>query len=166
MLAEALIQAAAVTPDPSRKRLLYTQAMASAERLRKMQPDDPEAISLLGRAALGAGRYAAAEGAFRAALSSRPGSCSTLVNLSRALVAQEKIGEARAALESAARCAPAMPEVHEDLGHVYFRLERFDLALEAFRRADEIQPSPGARAAIEAVRVKLDGRGAGPAPRR
>lgn len=159
LLAEALLQLAASVPDPSRRKLYYTQAMASAERLRKLQPDDLEATALLGRASLGAGRYAAAESAFRAVLAAHPGSCSAFINLSRSLVAQDRVAEAEAALTNAARCAPTMPEVHEDLGRVYLRQERFALALDAFRRANEIQPSPNARAAIEALRVKLGGGG-------
>ena len=156
---------AAGTPDNARKKSLYSSAMETAERLRQLTPDDPEAMAELGRAALGAGQYTVAEGAFRTVLATRPGACHTLVNLSRALLAQDRTGEAERTLGDAARCAPAMPEVHEGLGRVYFRQQRFSLALEAFRRANEIQPSSAARSGIEAVQAKLGGRREGAARR-
>jgi tetratricopeptide (TPR) repeat protein len=159
MLSESLLQLAAAVPDPTRKKVLYTQAMAAAERLMRLQTGDPEAVFLLGRAALGAGRYAAAEAAFKSVLSVHPGACHVLVNLSRALLALERTGEAEAALRDASRCAPTMAEVSDGLGRVYYRQMRFAEALEAFRRADEIQPSAATTAGMEAVRVKLGARG-------
>ncbi len=159
LLTESLLQMAAGTPDSARKKTLYGSAMETAENLRQLTPDDPEAMSVLGRAALGAGQYTVAEGAFRTVLATRPGACHALVNLSRAVLAQNRVGEAEQILDDAARCAPAMPEVHEGLGRVYFRQQRFSLALEAFRRANEIQPSLAARSGIEAVQAKLSRRG-------
>ncbi len=158
LLSESLLQLAAATPAPARKKALYSNAMEIAERLRQLTPDDLEAMAVLGRAALGAGQYTVAEGAFRTVLASRPGACHTMVNLSRALVAQDRTREAEQTLGDASRCAPTMPEVHEGLGRVYYRQQRFSLALEAFRRANEIQPSSAARSGIEAVQAKLDGR--------
>ncbi len=156
LLTESLLQMAAGEPDPSRKKALYSNAMEAAEELRQLRPDDPDAMAALGRAALGAGQYTVAEGAFRTVLATRPGACHTLVNLSRTLLAQDRAAEAEIVLGDAARCAPAMPEVHEDLGRVYFRQQRFSLALEAFRRATEIQPSSAARSGIEAVKARLE----------
>ncbi len=158
LLSESLLRMAAEMPDLPRKRALYGNAMEAAERLRQLTPDDPEAMAVLGRAALGAGQYTIAEGAFRTVLATRPGACHTLVNLARTLLAQDRVDEAERTLGEATRCAPAMPEVHEGLGRVYFRQQRFGLALEAFRRAYEIQPSGAARSGIEAVRAKLHGR--------
>jgi predicted Zn-dependent protease len=156
MLSESLLRLAAAVPDPARKKILYTQAMAAAERLMRLTPGDPEAVGLLGRAALGAGRYAAAESAFKSVLSVHPGACPVLVNLSRALLALDRTSEAEAALHDASRCAPTMPEVPDGLGRVYFRQMRFAEALEAFRRADEIKPSAATHAGMEAVRVMLE----------
>jgi tetratricopeptide (TPR) repeat protein len=158
MLSESLLQLAAAVPDRSSKKALYAQAMRAAERLARLQPDDPDSTVLLGRAALGAGEYEVAERAFRSVLAVQPGACRTLINLSRALLAMDRAGAAESALLEAARCAPAMPEVHEGFGLVYFKQQRFEMAMDAFRRANEIQPSPSARAGMEAVRVMLKGR--------
>jgi tetratricopeptide (TPR) repeat protein len=155
MLAESLLELAAAVPDPARKRMLYTQAMSAALRLVRLEPGDPDCVAILGRAALGAGQYQAAEAAFKAVLAVRPGTCHVLVNLSRALVALDRTGEAESALRDASRCAPTMAEVSDGLGRVYYRQRRFAEAMDAFRRADAIQPSAATRAGIEAVRVKL-----------
>jgi tetratricopeptide (TPR) repeat protein len=158
MLSESLLQLAAAVPDPARKRVLYTQAMAAAERLMRLQPGDPEAVSMMGRAALGAGRYAAAEAAFKSVLVVRPGACHVLVNLSRTLLALDRTDEAEAALNDASRCAPTMAEVPDGLGRVYFRQMKFAKALDAFRRAEEIRPSVSTRVGMEAARAKLEAR--------
>jgi tetratricopeptide (TPR) repeat protein len=163
MLSESLLRIAAATQDPTRKREIYTQAMAAAQRLMRIQPGDPEAVGLLGRAALGAGRFSAAESAFNSVLSVHPGACHVLIDLSRALLGLDRAGDAEAALDGASRCASSMAEVPEGLGRVYFRQMRFDKALDAFLRANSIQPSSSARAGIEAVRAEIEARRDGPA---
>ncbi len=155
---DALIRVAISTPDPERKRAAYAQAVAAARRLRAAAPDDAAAAELHGRAALGAGLFEEAEGALAAALASRPGWCPATINLGRALQGQGRLEEAEARLLEAASCAPTAPEVHESLGGVYFRLHRFERALEFYRRAEGLMPSPTARAGIEASKVRLQSR--------
>ena len=164
--ADVLLRLAASTSDPGRKRAAYAQAIAATERLRRLRPGDPDVSELYGRAALGARHLEAAEAALRDALAARPGFCPAKINLARALQALGRLEDAEAQLVEAASCAPTSAEVHEELGGVYFRQRRFERALDAFRRANELMPSPSARAGMEAARVRLQVRRDGADPAR
>lgn len=142
LLAESYLKVAGDDPDAARKKLLYGEALGYAQRLAAATPDDLGAVHLVGRAALGAGRLAQAESVFLLVLAHDPRQCYAMVNLGRTYMAAERWPEAEAFLRKAAACAPRMAVVFETLGDLYLHRGLTQEAAEAYRRAEEIEPTP------------------------
>jgi protein O-GlcNAc transferase len=149
LLAESLVHVAADETDPERKRAAYTEALGYARRIAAAHPDDSDVVHLVGRAALGAGQLEQAESLFLHVLSLDPRQCYAMVNLGRTYMAMSRWSEAESFLKQASSCAPRLAAVYETLGDLYLERGMTQLAADAFRRADEIEPnsSPGARPA-------------------
>ena len=149
LLAESLVHVAADESDPERKRAAYGEALGYARRIAAARPDDPDVVHLVGRAALGAGQLEQAESLFLHVLSLDPRQCYAMVNLGRTYMAMSRWSEAESFLKQAASCAPRLAAVYETLGDLYLQRGMTQLAADAFRRADEIEPnsSPGTRPA-------------------
>jgi tetratricopeptide (TPR) repeat protein len=141
LLAESYLRVAASDHNPTRKRLEYVESLGYAQRLTSIVPSDLDAIALIGRAALGAGRLAQAESVFLHVLQHDPRKCYAMVNLGRTYFAAERWTEAEAFLRKAAACAPRMAEVYETLGELYLKRGLTQAAADAFRRAEEIDPT-------------------------
>jgi protein O-GlcNAc transferase len=141
LLAESFLRLAADEQDAARKRTDYGQAVAYAQRLASVAPDDLDAVHLVGRAALGAGRLDQAENIFRHVLAINPRQCFALANLGRTYMAAARWAEAEAYLRKASACAPRLPTVYESLGELYLQLGKPQEAAVAFRRAEEIEPT-------------------------
>ncbi|HZN53697.1 MAG TPA: tetratricopeptide repeat protein [Candidatus Polarisedimenticolaceae bacterium] len=142
LLAESSLRLAGAQPDPARKRMTYETSLEFARRLAALRPDDLDAIHLVGRAALGAGRLQEAESIFQLVLSRDGRQCYAMVNLGRTYMVGGRLAEAEAFLRKASMCAPRMAVVYETLGDLYMRRGRPQEAAAAFRRASEIDPSP------------------------
>ena len=140
LLAECEIRLAAGVPDAARKLLLYTEALGYAQRLTALAPGDLDAVNLVGRAALGAGRLAQAEIVFLHVLSRDPRQCYAMINLGRTYMADRRWNEAEAFLRQAAACAPRLAVVHETMGELFMRQGMTREAANAFRRAEAIEP--------------------------
>lgn len=153
--AESLLLLAAEVGEPGRKRVFYEEAFRYAQRHAVLRPDGEVSDGLLGRTALGAGRFDVAEAAFRRVVERTPDPCLPLVNLARALMGQRRWQEATDSLADAARCAPRLPVVHETLGLALFRQGKPEEALVAFRRAESLQSTETTRAWIEHLEVAL-----------
>lgn len=141
VLAESYLRIAAQDPVPIRKRYNYGQALDYAQRLASLIPDDPDAVNLVGRAALGAGKLEQAENVFRHVLATNPRQCYALTNLGRTYMASARWAEAEAALRRASACAPRWVTVYESLAELYLQTGRPELAAEAYGRIEEIQPT-------------------------
>lgn len=155
LVIEAFLRAAAGTPDPGEKRTAYRRALELAERYREGRGGDLDALHLVGRAALGAGRFDDAESAFRGVLAERPRHCFALVNLGRVLLAREEFAAAEGTLQRAAACAPRLGVVHETLGALWLVNGRDAQAARAFRRAMSLDPTPTAAAGLEEARRRV-----------
>ena len=94
LLAECLLRLAAEENEAVRKRFDYLQSLAYAQRLASVTPDDLDAVHLVGRAALGAGRLDQAENVFRHVLAINPRQCYALANLGRTYMAAARWTEA------------------------------------------------------------------------
>ena len=140
LLAECFLRMAADEEDAIRKRFDYLQSMAFAQRLASVTPDDLDAVHLVGRAALGAGRLGQAENVFRHVLAVNPRQCYALANLGRTYMAAARWVEAEAYLRNASACAPRLTTVYESLGELYLELGKQQEAAAAFRRVEEIEP--------------------------
>jgi tetratricopeptide (TPR) repeat protein len=150
LLAEALLRLASQAGTPALKKEQYARALVVASRLRSMLPADPAAADLVGRAALGAGRFDLAFESLTALLAAQPSSCSAMMNLSSVMLARRAWDDAEGLLTSAAECAPDLAEVRIALGYVFFHKGRFEQAEAAYRAAEAIRPSPAAAAGIAA----------------
>jgi tetratricopeptide (TPR) repeat protein len=141
VLGESYVRAAGDEPELEKKRVLYNQALGFAQRLTALVPNDLQAVHLVGRAALGAGRLEQAETLFLHVLSRDSRQCNAMVNLGRTYFAAERYPEAEASLVRAAACAPRMAVVYESLGDVYLKRGMAQRAADAFRRAAELAPA-------------------------
>jgi len=141
LLAESYLRIAGGETDPVKKQSEYVQSLEYARRLASVVQNNLEAIHLIGRAALGAGRLSQAESVFRYVLAHDPHQCYAMVNLGRTYFAAEQWAEAEVYLRRAAICAPRMGVVYETLGELYLRRGMTQAAAEAFRRAEEIDPT-------------------------
>ncbi len=141
LLAECFLRLAAAEPDAVRKRFNYVQSLRYAQRLASVTPDDLDAVHLVGRAALGAGRLDQAENVFRHVLAVNPRQCYALANLGRTYMAAARWEEAKAYLRTASACAPRLTAVWESLGDLYLELGQPQEAAAAFRRVEEIEPT-------------------------
>ena len=141
LLAECFLRQAADEPDAVRKQFDYLQSLAYAQRLSSLNPDDLEAVHLVGRAALGAGRLDQAENVFRHVLAVNPRQCYALANLGRTYIAAKRWDEAEAYLRNASACAPRLTPVYESLGELYLELGKPREAAAMFRRIEEIEPT-------------------------
>lgn len=144
LLAESSLRLAAEERDPVRKKLMYAQSLSYAQRLVWVSPGDLDAVNLVGRAALGAGRLAQAENVFRHVLANNPRQCYALADLGRTYMAGARWAEAEAYLRNASACAPRLTTVYESLGELYLQLGKPQEAAAAFRRAEEIEPTQDA----------------------
>jgi len=142
LLAECDINRAGTETDASRKRVLYVEALGYARRLAGGHPADVDAIHLVARAALGAGELDQAERLFRHVLSRQPRQCYAMVNLGRTYIALGRWNDAEAALVKAAACAPRMAVVFETLGDLYMRRGLPEQAVDAYGRAETLEPEP------------------------
>ena len=140
LLAECYLRMAAGERDPSHKVAFYLKSLEYAQSLSALTPDDMDAVHLVGRASLGAGRLDQAERLFLHVLNRNPRQCYAMVNLGRTYFADERWTDAELVLRRAAACAPRMAEVYETLGELYLKRGRHQEAAAAFRRAEEIEP--------------------------
>lgn len=161
-LAESLLNLAREASGESKKKELYTEGLRIAKKYRAMSPDDYRAENLVGKAALGAGDYKAAEEAFRRVLNLEPGYCYAMVNLGKSYIAEERWERAESALRRAAECAPRMAVIHDSLGFALQKQGRLEDSLQAYRRAYQIEPSSSVKERMgiveQNIRIRAENR--------
>lgn len=141
LLIESLLQRAGAEPDPERKRVLYADALETAQELARLATGDPDVAHIAGRAALGAGKLELAENLFHYVLALEPRQCYAMINLGRTYIALTRWDDAEAILRQAAACAPRLPVVFETLGSLYMSRGLTREAAAMFQRAEQIDPS-------------------------
>ena len=138
----------------------YREAEAAYRRALAEQPDQPDALNLLGTLIVAAG--GALEGArlLRRAIAVRQDDPTLRSNLAAILVTLDRIDEALAEIEKARRLAPGVVEVELNYAHILRRLGRPAEALSAYERVAAAHPD-NYPARVGAARCQLDlGRGA------
>jgi tetratricopeptide (TPR) repeat protein len=156
LLAESLLNLGAEAKSDSEKSSMYKEALIYGEKFQKAKPSSYEASNLVGRAALGAKNYPAAEQAFRKVLAQKPDYCYAMANLGKTYIAQQKWGDAEQILKEAAACAPRMAVVQESLGFSLQKQGRLPDAIQAYERAYEIKPSETVRNAINICQQNIE----------
>jgi protein O-GlcNAc transferase len=103
-------------------------------------PDDPEALHLLGVAAHHMGRQEEARQLINRAIAANPSAANFYNNLGAVLTTSGHIEDAIAAYQKAISLQPTMAEAYNNLGNVLELGGRTDEAIAACRRALELQP--------------------------
>jgi tetratricopeptide (TPR) repeat protein len=116
----------------------WAQAAIHYEQLLELQPHNPEALSQLGLALFGLGRYEEAERYHRQSLEINPMSASTLCNL--AMVLQGDPPEAEKYLRQALRLNPKYADARSQLGLSLAFAGRLREAKGAFQKALKVDP--------------------------
>lgn len=125
--------------------------LALAEAALARDPNEDSAHNHRGLALFHLGRYEEAETAFRRAIDLAPDNALYRSNLAGALREQGRLQEAeRVLLEEALPRDPSLWVAHFNLGLVYLRADRPDLAAQALEGALGLAP-PDQRAAVEAT---------------
>ena len=109
----------------------------------KKTPDNPEALSLLGRVRVGQHRPADAVPVLQRALELVPGSLEALVELATAFQDLGRLNEARALIERASKTSGAEPDLLYRLGEAAFARDSTPKPFaRSSRRARSIPPIP------------------------
>lgn len=104
-------------------------------------PNNAEALGLLGAACLGLGRIDEAETHLRQSLRLSPNHAGTLDNLGIALVKQGKLDESVQRFQEAIRLNPNVAETYSNLGNALSRSGKLDEAVVSFREALRLKPN-------------------------
>ena len=110
------------------------------QQILKVDPNQPDALHLLGVIAHQVGKHDVAEELITKALSIKPDWAEACANLGNALMAQGKLDEAAASHRKALEIKPDFAEVHNNLGNALKELGRLEEAVASYRKAIAIKP--------------------------
>jgi len=116
------------------------QARLLCEEALQLAPRNPDALHLLGVIALQGGQHAMAVEKLRAAVAGRPDDPAFLVNLAYGYVGLQRLPEAQAAFERAARLEPRDPELQLGIGNCLAMQGKVREAEAVLRRLVEQHP--------------------------
>lgn len=128
----------------------YELALRLADQAVQLEPKNADAWDNAGLALFYMGKYAEAQQAFEKAIEIRPESALYWNNLAGALREQDDLANAeKVLLDKVLQLDPNLPIAYLNLGLVYLRADRPDLAAPALQRALELLPSDQAASALE-----------------
>jgi predicted O-linked N-acetylglucosamine transferase (SPINDLY family) len=113
---------------------IYRQVLAA-------NPQQPDALHLLGMLAFQVGKFGVAHDLIRQALAVRPGTAEYLDNLSRALTALGRADEAIVTLREMLAIRPDAADAHRRLGILLQNRGRHDEAIPTYQRAAALNPT-------------------------
>lgn len=136
----------------------YDEAIQTLLRALAMKPGHNVTMEFLaksyfkkGVAALSAKQYDQALEFFRKARENNPKDFFTLYNIAEAYLFQKDYPEAEKALNQALGLNPRSAEAYQRMGLVYEKQKKWDLSLSAYQKANELNPSPGLKEAIDRI---------------
>jgi putative PEP-CTERM system TPR-repeat lipoprotein len=115
------------------------EAEAFVQEWRKKQPEDLTFVQAIGDQAMAAGKFAAAEAAYREVVNKWPKAVPALNNLAYAMAMQKKPGAVQIA-EQAAELAPRSPAVLDTLAIALAAEQKWPQAIEAQKKAVDVAP--------------------------
>ncbi|MEJ2245715.1 MAG: tetratricopeptide repeat protein [Acidobacteriota bacterium] len=134
------------------------EAIEALEKSNTMKPGQTSTMELLGKAYLKKGiealsrkQFAAAIQRLQKAAGYDPKNGYIHYNLAETYIFEKKYPDAEKALKQAAALMPDNPDVYGRLGLVYEKLKKLDSALDAYNKAERIEPSPSYKEAIKRV---------------
>ncbi|HWM27786.1 MAG TPA: tetratricopeptide repeat protein, partial [Woeseiaceae bacterium] len=154
--------------NPQRKKLAHAAELHKEGRLEEAErlyrevvrddPDNVDALRMLGRIALTAGRYADAERLFRRAVKLAPDFAGAVTDLGRVLKEQNRFEESIECFTRLVELEPENAQAHFQLAAVLAPAALTYRALESYQTALELQPRfPGAKLGLGHV-LKTVGR--------
>jgi tetratricopeptide (TPR) repeat protein len=136
----------------------YDDAIQSLTRALALKPGHNATTEFLGKsyfkkgvALLQAKAYDQAIDALRKARESTPRDGYVSYNLAEAYLFQKNYSEAERAYTQALEQLPRSAEVFQRLGLVYEKQKKWDLSLNAYQKANELNPTPGLKEALARI---------------
>jgi superkiller protein 3 len=136
----------------------YDDAIQTLVKALALRPGHAATAEYLGKsyfkkgvAALSAKQYEAAIENLRKARDYTPKDGFVYYNLAEAYLFQNNLGEAEKALNQALELMPRSAEVFQRLGLIYEKQKKWDLSINAYQKASELNPSTGLKEAIARV---------------
>jgi len=127
------------------KRLLQAGALAEAEanlrQILSQEPNNPDALNLLGVVAMRAGKTAAGAELFQRARALAPRNVEIHNNLATALALLKRTGEALDIATAAATLDPHNADTQEILGNILMDQSNFFSAIAAYERGVKLKPN-------------------------
>jgi tetratricopeptide (TPR) repeat protein len=133
----------------------FREAEAAYRRALAQQPDQPDALNLLGTLIVAAGGGPEGARLLRRAIAARPDDPTLRANLAAILVTLDRIDEALAEIETARGLAPEAVEVDMNYAHILRRLGRAEEAFALYERIGADHPG-NHLARIGAARCQAD----------
>lgn len=134
------------------------EAIQTLEKVQAMKPGQSAVIETLGKAyfkkgvaALAARQYGPAVQYLLKAKDYDPKNGYIFYNLAEAYLFEKKYADAEKALNQSAALMPRSMEVYSRMGLVYEKQKKWDAALNAYRKAEEISPSKAIKESIARV---------------
>jgi tetratricopeptide (TPR) repeat protein len=119
----------------------YQRGVAVAQQAIELNTDNPNAWDNLGLALFNLGKYTDAQSAFDKAVSLQPQNALYWNNLAGSLREQDQLADAaKILIEQSLRLDPNLPAAHLNLGIVYLKADRPDLAAQALQNAIRLLP--------------------------
>jgi len=119
----------------------FTQAFNEAAVLRRLAPENPVAMSLVGDASWAAGLFDEAEAVYRDVLSLDPESGGGRHGLARSLATRQGLEDALDWVHAALETSPDTPAYHHTLGSIYRQMHRYPEAADAYERYVALLPT-------------------------
>jgi tetratricopeptide (TPR) repeat protein len=134
---------------------LAQKAVAEFERVVELEPDHHDALNYLGRLYLGQKEHSKAAQAFKRLTSLRPGLAQGHFLRATALVELGEVDEAIQVLERSLELRMDQADSLSMLVRLYERKERFDEAVETYRRALGSEPNPKMQLQLGTLLMRL-----------
>ncbi len=119
----------------------FAEAQREAVTLRRLAPDNPEAMTVHADALWSAGLFDEAEQEFRDALALLPDSARAHHGLARALASHNRLDEAMESAQAALKANPRDGEVHHTVGSIFERMRRYEQAASAYTNYVNLLPN-------------------------
>jgi Tfp pilus assembly protein PilF len=156
--AAQLLAAVPTSQQPENDRIAFEAAAHEFVMAQRLHADRPENRTLLGNFLVRRRDYPGAEAELKAALRLSAQFVPAAVNLADMFRELGRDPEGEAILRQALATSPDNATLHHNLGLVLVRLKRATEAIEAFRRAFEIDPTTARHGYVYAVALNSAGR--------
>jgi tetratricopeptide (TPR) repeat protein len=119
----------------------FDLARQEAEKLVKVDPNGPDAMSLHGDALWASGLFDEAEARYRAALAKVPDLARGHHGLARSMAARGRLDDAMNEAQAALKLSPRDLEIHHTVGTIFERMHKYEEAAAAFSNYVNLLPN-------------------------